>query len=389
MKELYLDNAATTFVKKEVLDSMMPYLTSNCFNASSIYDGGQKASSTLQEARESIAKSINASPNEIFFTSCGTESDNWAIIGTARKLKSKGKHIISTNIEHHAVLNTLEYLKKEGYDITYLPVDENGLVTPEQVEKAIRPDTILVTIMHSNNEIGVIEPIREIGAICREKNVYFHTDAVQSYTHVPIDVEKDNIDMLSVSAHKFNAPKGIGFLYKKKGVNIENLIFGGQQEKGKRPGTENIAFIVAMDTAQKINIAKMNEYNDKEIKVRDHIIDRILKEIPYTRLNGDKVKRLPNNINVSIQFIEGESLLLSLEEKGIMASSGSACTSGSLDPSHVLLAIGLPHEIAHGSLRLTINEDITVEDGDYVVDELKKIVENLRSMSPLWQDFIK
>lgn len=389
MKKLYLDNAATTFVKKEVFDSMVPYLTSDCFNASSIYDGGQEANATLQAARESIAKSINAKPSEIFFTSCGTESDNWAIVGTARKLNKKGKHIISTNIEHHAVLNTLEYLKSEGYDITFLPVDEDGLVSAEQVKNAIRPDTILVTIMHANNEIGTIEPIREIGAVCREKGVYFHTDAVQSYTHIPIDVEKDNIDMLSVSAHKFNAPKGIGFLYKKTGVNIENLIFGGQQEKGARPGTENIAFIVGMDTAQKINIAKMDEHNNIEKKIRDHMINRILKEIPYTRLNGDKEKRLPNNVNVSVQFIEGESLLLSLEAKGIMASSGSACTSGSLDPSHVLLAIGLPHEIAHGSLRFTLNEDITIEDADYVVDSLKEIVENLRSMSPLWQDFVK
>lgn len=371
------------------MESMLTFLSTNCFNPSSIYDGGQEAMSNIQYARESIAKSINADPNEIFFTSCGTEADNWAIFGTVRKLKSKGKHIISSKIEHHAVLYALEYLEKEGYEITYLDVDENGLINPKDVEKNIRKDTILVTIMHANNEIGVIEPIREIGAICRSKNVYFHTDTVQSYGHIPIDVEKDNIDMLSVSGHKFNAPKGIGFLYKKKNVNIDNLMFGGQQEKGRRPGTENVASIVAMDTAQKIIMSHMDEYAKSEIKVRDHLIDRILKEIPYTRLNGDRIKRLPNNINVSIRFIEGESLLLSLEEKGIMASSGSACTSGSLDPSHVLLAIGLPHEIAHGSLRLTIDENITIEDADYVVDELKKIVENLRSMSPLYEDFIK
>lgn len=389
MRTYYVDNASTTFVDKRVLDAMVPYLSTRCENASSLYDGGQKVMSDIMSARESIAKSINASKDEIYFTSCGTESDNWAIIGVARKLKDKGKHIITSKIEHHAITHTLEYLAKEGYEITYLNVDENGFISLDELKKSIRSDTILVTIMYANNEIGTIEPISEIGKICREKGVYFHTDAVQAYTHIPIDVQKDNIDMLSVSAHKFNAPKGIGFLYIKKGVNIENLMFGGQQEKNRRPGTENAAFIIGMDIAQKIAISEMKERTEREIKVRDYMIDRILKEIPYTRLNGDKIKRVPNNVNVSIRFIEGESLLLSLEEVGICASTGSACASGSLDPSHVLLAIGLPHEIAHGSLRLTINHETTMEDADYIVNNLKKVVENLRSMSPLYEDYIK
>ena len=385
----YFDNAATTFVDKRVYESMVPYLTTEGWNPSSLYDGGQKTMQKVQECRESIAKSIGAKASEIFFTSCGTESDNWAIIGTCRKLKDKGKHIITSAIEHHAIMSTCEYLEKNGYEITYLPVDEYGFVNLDDLKNAIREDTILVTIMYANNEIGTIEPIKEIGAICREKGVYFHTDAVQAYTHVPIDVEKENIDMLSVSAHKFHAPKGIGFLYIRKGIKIDNLIFGGQQEKGKRAGTENVPYIVAMDTAQKIAFENIDENIKKESELRDYTINRILTEIPYTRLNGDKTKRLPNNVNISIRYIEGESMLLMLEEKGICASTGSACASGSLDPSHVLLAIGLPHEIAHGSLRLSFNSETTKAQCDYVVDSLKEVVAYLRNMSPLYEDFIK
>lgn len=388
-KYIYLDNAATTKVLKEVVEKMLPYYEEKYFNPSSIYSPSQDVKEDLENARKYLASTINCKPNEIYFTSCGTESDNWAIKGTAQKLKSKGNHIITSTIEHHAVLHTVKALEKEGFEISYCPVDEKGIVKLDELKKLIRKDTILISIMMANNEIGTIQPIEEIGKIARENDIYFHTDAVQAYGHIPIDVEKQNIDMLSVSAHKFNGPKGIGFLYIKKGINILNFMDGGAQERNKRAGTENVASIVGMSIAAKIAHEHMDENAKIEIKVRDHLIDRILKEIPYTRLNGDKDKRLPNNVNISFEYIEGESMLLNLDFLGIYASSGSACTSGSLDPSHVLLAIGLPHEKAHGSLRLTLDNTITIEDADFVVDNLKDIVKDLREMSPLYEDFIK
>lgn len=388
-KIIYMDNAATTPVANEVLEAMLPYYKEKYFNPSATYMPSQELREELENARKTIASSINADPKEIFFTGCGTEADNWAIKGTAFALQNKGKHIITTKIEHHAILHSCESLKKLGFEITYLDVDENGLVTPEQVEKAIRKDTILVSIMYANNEIGTIEPIREIGEVVHKHGILFHTDAVQAYGHVDIDVERDNIDMLSTSAHKLNAPKGIGFLYKRKGVNIFNFMDGGSQEMKKRAGTENVAGIIGFAKAVEIAKSHMDERAKYEIAIRDHIIDRILNEIEYTKLNGHRTKRLPNNVNISFRFIEGESMLLSLAAKGICASSGSACTSGSLDPSHVLLAIGLPHEIAHGSLRATIDHNTTMEEADYLVDNLKEIVARLRNMSPLYEDFIK
>lgn len=387
-KLIYMDNAATTFVDKRVLDAMMPYLSDKCFNPSSIYDGAQDVHEALDNARESIAKTINASPREIYFTACGTESDNWAIKGTAHANADKGKHLITSKIEHHAVLHSMQALEKEGYEVTYLDVDADGLVSPAEVEKAIRPDTILVSIMYANNEIGTIEPIKEIGEICRKKGVYFHVDAVQAYAHVPIDVVSENIDMLSVSGHKFNAMKGTGFLYIKKGVKIKNFMDGGAQEMRKRAGTENVAGIIGMAKAAEIAFSELDKRMKYETEIRDYMIDRVLKEIPYSKLNGHKTKRLPNNFNIGFEFIEGESMLLALNDLGVCASSGSACTSGSLDPSHVLLAIGLPHEKAHGSLRLTISHETTMDDAKFVCDNLPKIVERLRSMSPLYEDFI-
>ena len=388
-KLIYMDNAATTFVDKRVFDAITPYLTDRCFNPSSIYDGAQDVHADLDNARDTIAKTIGATSREIFFTSCGTESDNWAIKGVAHANAEKGKHLITSKIEHHAVLHSMDALKKEGYDITFLDVDENGLVDIKKLEEAIRPDTILVSIMFANNEIGTIEPIKEIGEICHKHNVYFHVDAVQAYAHIPINVKELNIDLLSVSGHKFNAMKGTGFLYIKKGTKIINFMDGGAQEFKKRAGTENVAGIIGMAKATEIAHNEMNKRIEEETKIRDYIIDRILKEIPYSKLNGDRVKRLPNNINIGFEFVEGESLLLSLNDIGVCASSGSACTSGSLDPSHVLLAIGLPHEKAHGSLRLTISHETTMDDAKYVCDNLPPIVERLRSMSPLYEDFIK
>ena len=388
-KLIYMDNAATTPVKPEVLDAMLPYFTEKFGNPSSIYSISSENKKAITDAREVIAKTINTTPENIYFTAGGSESDNWALKATADAYASKGKHIITTKIEHHAILHTCEYLETKGFEITYLDVDENGLVKLDELTAAIRPDTILISVMFANNEIGTIEPIAEIGKIAHEHGVLFHTDAVQAYTQVPIDVEAMNIDMMSTSGHKINGPKGIGFLYIRKGVKIKSFIHGGAQERHRRAGTENVTGIIGLAKAAEIATANMKERTAEEIKVRDHLIERIEKEIPYAKLNGDRVKRLPNNVNFSFQFVEGESMLILLDSKGICASSGSACTSGSLDPSHVLLAIGLPHEIAHGSLRLTISDQITMEDADYVVDNLKEIVNHLREMSPLYGDFIK
>ena len=388
-KLIYMDNAATTPVKPEVLDAMLPYFTEKFGNPSSIYSISSENKKAITDAREVIAKTINTTPENIYFTAGGSESDNWALKATADAYASKGKHIITTKIEHHAILHTCEYLETKGFEITYLDVDENGLVKLDELTAAIRPDTILISVMFANNEIGTIEPIAEIGKIAHEHGVLFHTDAVQAYTQVPIDVEAMNIDMMSTSGHKINGPKGIGFLYIRKGVKIKSFIHGGAQERHRRAGTENVTGIIALAKAAEIATDNMKERTAEEIKVRDHLIERIEKEIPYAKLNGDRVKRLPNNVNFSFQFVEGESMLILLDSKGICASSGSACTSGSLDPSHVLLAIGLPHEIAHGSLRLTISDQITMEDADYVVDNLKEIVNHLREMSPLYEDFIK
>jgi len=388
-KLIYMDNAATTFVDKRVLDAMIPYLSDKCFNPSSIYDGAQDVHEALDNARSVLAKSLNANPREIYFTACGTESDNWAIKGVAHANADKGKHLITSKIEHHAVLHSMQALEREGYEVTYLDVDTDGLVNPSDVEKAIRPDTVLVSIMYANNEIGTIEPIKEIGEICHKKGVYFHVDAVQAYAHVPIDVVAENIDMLSVSGHKFNAMKGTGFLYIKKGVKIKNFMDGGAQEMRKRAGTENVAGIIGMAKAAEIAFSELDKRMKYETEIRDYMIDRVLKEIPYSKLNGHRTKRLPNNFNIGFEFIEGESMLLALNDLGVCASSGSACTSGSLDPSHVLLAIGLPHEKAHGSLRLTISHETTMDDAKFVCDNLPKIVERLRSMSPLYEDFVK
>lgn len=388
-KLIYMDNAATTPVKPEVLDAMLPYFTEKFGNPSSIYSISSENKKAITDAREVIAKTINTAPENIYFTAGGSESDNWALKATADAYASKGKHIITTKIEHHAILHTCEYLETKGFEITYLDVDENGLVKLDELTAAIRPDTILISVMFANNEIGTIEPIAEIGKIAHEHGVLFHTDAVQAYTQVPIDVEAMNIDMMSTSGHKINGPKGIGFLYIRKGVKIKSFIHGGAQERHRRAGTENVTGIIGFAKAAEIATANMKERTAEEIKVRDHLIERIEKEIPYAKLNGDRVKRLPNNVNFSFRFVEGESMLILLDSKGICASSGSACTSGSLDPSHVLLAIGLPHEIAHGSLRLTISDQITMEDADYVVDNLKEIVNHLREMSPLYEDFIK
>lgn len=388
-KIIYMDNAATTPVKPEVLDAMLPYFTEKFGNPSSIYSISSQNKKDITTARETIAKAINTDTANIYFTAGGSESDNWALKATAEAYANKGRHIITSKIEHHAILHTCDYLEKRGYEITYIDVDENGIVDLKQLEEAIRPDTILISIMFANNEIGTIEPIAEIGKIAKKHGVLFHTDAVQAFTQVPIDVEETNIDMLSVSGHKINGPKGIGFLYIRKGVKIRSFVHGGAQERSRRAGTENVPGIIGLAKATEIAVGNMKERTAKEIEVRNHIIERVMNEIPYTRLNGDRERRLPNNINFSFQFIEGESMLIMLDSFGICASSGSACTSGALDPSHVLLAIGLPHEIAHGSLRLTISEDTTMEDADFVVDKLKAIVERLRSMSPLYEDFVK
>ena len=388
-KIIYLDNAATTKTAPEVVDAMLPYFPEFYGNASTIYDLGNHSKNAMNEARDIIADALGARGEEIYFTAGGSESDNWALKATAEAYESKGKHIITTKIEHHAILHTCEYLEKRGYEISYIDVDENGKVKVDELERAIRPDTILISVMFANNEIGTVQPIKEIGEIAKKHGILFHTDAVQAYGQLPINVDEYHIDMLSSSGHKLNGPKGIGFLYIRKGVKIRSFIHGGAQERKRRAGTENVPGIVGYGKAAEEAFATMKERTAKEAKLRDYLIDRVLKEIPYTRLNGHRTDRLPNNANFSFQFIEGESLLIMLDMKGICGSSGSACTSGSLDPSHVLMAIGLPHEIAHGSLRLTLGADTTKEDIDYVVDETKAIVERLRSMSPLYEDFVK
>ena len=383
---IYADNAATTKMSDAAINTMISLMKETWGNPSSLYEHGQKAREVLEEAREKVASVIGADPREIIFTSGGSEADNQAIRSAAELGKKAGKmHIISSAFEHHAVLHTLERLKEEGYEVTLLDVHENGIILPEEVEQAIRPDTCLVTIMTANNEIGTIQPIREIGRICREKKVLFHTDAVQAISHIPVDVNQDNIDMLSASAHKFHGPKGVGFLYARKGIRLRNLIEGGAQEKGKRAGTENVPGIAAMAEALTEEYSKMEQNTGHLIRMRERIIQG-LAEIPHSALNGDPVHRLPGNINFCFEGIEGESLLLLLDDKGIMASSGSACTSGSLDPSHVLLAIGRVHDVAHGSLRLSIGEDLTEEEADYIIRTVTEVVEYLRSISPVWRD---
>lgn len=386
---IYLDNAATTKIAPEVIDAMLPYYTEYYGNPSSIYTFAEKGRTAIRESRDIIANSLNAKPEEIYFTAGGSESDNWAIKATAEAYAHKGRHIITSKIEHHAVLHTCEYLEKQGYEVTYVGVDENGIVNLEELQAAIREDTILISVMYANNEIGTIQPIREIGELAHKHGILFHTDAVQAYAQIPIDVEADCVDMLSASAHKFNGPKGCGFLYIRKGVKIRSLLHGGAQERARRAGTENVAGIAGIGMAAQIAFLRLAEKIEKETYLRNYLIGRIEKEIPYCRLNGDRSRRLPGNVNFSFEFIEGETLLIHLDQKGICASSGSACTSGSLDPSHVLLAIGLPHEIAHGSLRLTLSEENTREEMDYVVERLKEIVVYIRNMSPLYEDFCK
>ena len=385
-KTIYVDNAATTAMSDVAVEAMKPYLQGVYGNPSSLHSVGQRAKEELEKAREAVAACLGATAREIYFTSGGSEADNQAIRSAAYNGAAKGKkHIISTNFEHHAVLHTLKKLEGEGFEVTYLPVDGNGLITPVQVEEAIRPDTALVTIMYANNEVGTILPIKEIGAVCRAKKVTFHTDAVQAVGHIPVDVEADNIDMLSLSAHKFHGPKGVGVLYCRRNIPLRTFIEGGAQERGKRAGTENLAGICSMAAALKEAIAHLYENMAKEELMRDILIEGLSK-IPHSKLNGDRVKRLPGNVNMCFEGIEGESLLLLLDAKGICASSGSACTSGSLDPSHVLLALGLPHEVAHGSLRLSLFPDNTEEEMRYIVEEVPKVVEYLRSISPVWEE---
>ena len=388
-KLIYLDNAATTKTSEEVVAAMLPYFTEYYGNPSSVYEFASESKKAVSNARRTIAETLGAQENEIYFTAGGSEADNWALKATAEAYQNKGKHIITTKIEHHAILHTAEYLEKRGFEITYIGVDENGVVKVDELEKAIRPDTILISVMFANNEIGTIQPIKEIGEIAKKHGILFHTDAVQAYGQLPINVDELHIDMLSSSGHKLNGPKGIGFLYIRKGVKIRSFVHGGAQERKRRAGTENVPGIVGYGKAAEIAAKTMKERTAKEIELRDHLIDRVLAEVPYTRLNGHRTNRLPNNANFSFQFVEGESLLILLDTNGICGSSGSACTSGSLDPSHVLLAIGLPHEIAHGSLRLTLSAETTMEDIDFVVDCIKQIIERLRSMSPLYEDFIK
>ena len=386
---VYMDNAATTRVIEPVFEAMKPYLCDIYGNPSSVHGFGREALTALDRAREQVAAALGAQSSEIYFTGCGTESDNWAIRGAAYARRNKGNHIITTQIEHHAVLHTCQQLEKEGFEVTYLPVDEFGLVHPEELEKALRPETTIVSIMYANNEIGTIEPIAELCGIAKAHGALFHTDAVQAVGHVPIDVKALDVDMLSLSGHKLHAPKGVGALYIRKGLHIQRFMEGGAQERNQRAGTENVASIVAMGAAIELAVKHLTENVAKIAAMRDRLTRRILAEIPYTRLNGHPEKRLPGNVNICFRFIEGEALLLSLDLMGIAGSSGSACTSGSLDPSHVLLAIGLPHEIAHGSLRLSLSEENTMEEVDYVVDALKKIVERLRAMSPLYDEFCK
>jgi len=384
-RHIYLDHAATTPVKPQVLEAMLPYFSDKFGNASTIYSVGRESKKALEEAREKVATALGVMPREIFFTGSGTEADNWAIKGTAYANKDKGRHIITTSIEHHAVLHACQYLESDGFKVTYLPVDENGLVSPQQVLDAITPETILISIMFANNEIGTIQPIGEIGKIAREKGIIFHTDAVQAVGNIPINANDLNVDLLSLSGHKFYGPKGVGALYIRKGVKIASFLHGGAQEKGRRASTENVPAIVGLGKAIELATQNIDEYNKKLIELRDRTINEVMEKIPFVRLNGDRYKRLPGNVNFSFEFIEGESLLLMLDMKGIAASSGSACTSGSLDPSHVLLAIGLPHEIAHGSLRITFGKENTHEDVDYLMEVLPMIVNRLREMSPLYE----
>ncbi|MBN1051521.1 cysteine desulfurase NifS [Clostridium botulinum] len=389
MRNVYMDYAATTYVKPEVLEEMLPYFTKNFGNPSSFYEISRITKMAIDEARAKVAKALNCETSEVYFTGGGSEADNWAIKGIASAHKNKGNHIITTKVEHHAVLHTCQYLEKLGFEVTYLDVDEEGFINIEDLKNAITDKTILVSIMFANNEIGTIQPIKEIGEICKERNVYFHTDAVQAIGNAPIDVKEMNIDMLSLAGHKIYGPKGIGVLYIKKGIRIENLIHGGGQERTRRAGTENIASIVGLGKAVELATANLEEHIKTMSELRDKLIDGLL-EIPYSHLNGPRGdKRLPGNVNVRFRFIEGESILLSLDFEGICASSGSACTSGSLDPSHVLLAIGLPHEEAHGSLRLTLGDGSNIEDVDYVIETLPPIIQRLRNMSPLWEDFLK
>jgi len=384
-----MDYAATTYTKKEVLEEMLPYFTENYGNPSSIYSLSRTTKRAIDISRDRVAKALNAEPSEIFFTGSGSEADNWAIKGVAFANRKKGNHIITTQIEHHAVLHTCEYLEKQGFEVTYLPVNEEGFISIDDLAAAIKDTTILVSVMFANNEIGTIQPIKEIGKLCREKKVLFHTDAVQAVGNIPIDVKDMNIDLLSLAAHKFYGPKGVGALYIRKGVRIDNLIHGGGQERARRAGTENVAGVVGLGKAIELAVSTMEEKNAKLKALRDKLIEGLLK-VPYTRLNGPRGEnRLPGNVNVCFQYIEGESVLLLLDDAGICASSGSACTSGALDPSHVLLAIGLPHEIAHGSLRLSLGESNTEEEVDYVLEVIPKIVQRLRDMSPLWEDVVK
>lgn len=388
-KMIYLDNAATTKTRPEVVEAMLPYFTESYGNPSSVYTFSAKSKEAVTKAREIIADSLGVKSNEIYFTAGGSEADNWALVAAAEAYEAKGKHIITSKIEHHAILHTCEYLEKRGYEVTYLDVDENGVVKLDELKKAIRPDTILISIMFANNEIGTIEPIKEIGAIAKEHGILFHTDAVQAYGHVPISAHEYNIDMLSASGHKINGPKGIGFLYIRKGVKIRSFIHGGAQERRRRAGTENVPGIVGFGKAVQLAMDEMEERTKKEVEMREYLMEKVLREVPFTRINGSRTSRLPNNINFAFQFIEGESLLIKLDMAGICGSSGSACTSGSLDPSHVLLAIGLPHEIAHGSLRLTLSEENTMEEMDITADKIKEIVAYLRELSPLYEDYMR
>jgi len=388
-KMIYLDNAATTKTRPEVVEAMLPYFTEFYGNPSSVYTFSAKSKEAVTKAREIIADSLGVKSNEIYFTAGGSEADNWALVAAAEAYEAKGKHIITSKIEHHAILHTCEYLEKRGYEVTYLDVDENGVVKLDELKKAIRPDTILISIMFANNEIGTIEPIKEIGAIAKEHGILFHTDAVQAYGHVPISADEYNIDMLSASGHKINGPKGIGFLYIRKGVKIRSFIHGGAQERRRRAGTENVPGIVGFGKAVQLAMDEMEERIKKEVEMREYLMEKVLREVPFTRINGSRTSRLPNNINFAFQFIEGESLLIKLDMAGICGSSGSACTSGSLDPSHVLLAIGLPHEIAHGSLRLTLSEENTMEEMDITADKIKEIVAYLRELSPLYEDYMR
>lgn len=387
--KIYLDNAATTKTRPAVVEAMLPYFTESFGNPSSVYELASQNKKAVDEARGIIAKALGTESSDIYFTAGGSESDNWAVKATAEAYAAKGNHIITSKIEHHAVLHTCEYMEKHGFEVTYVDVDENGIIKLDELKKAIRPTTILISIMFANNEIGSIQPIKEIGELAKEKGILFHTDAVQAFGQLAINVNELNIDMLSASGHKLNGPKGIGFLYIRKGLKLKSFIHGGGQERHRRAGTENVPGIVGFGKAVEIAMETLEERQKKEINLRDKLIKRVMAEIPYVRLNGHRMKRLPNNANFSFQFIEGESLLIMLDMQNICASSGSACTSGSLDPSHVLLAIGLPHEIAHGSLRLTLCEDNTEEEIDYVVEKIAEIVEKLRSMSPLYEDFVK